>query len=39
MEIRNVFKELPFRLSRIYHINWDLPINVEFKQLNGEEIV
>lgn len=38
MMVENVFKELPFRISKIYKINWDLPINVEFKQLNGEEI-
>lgn len=36
--VRKVFEDLPTNLCKMYQINWDLPISVEFKQLNGEEI-
>jgi DNA polymerase I-like protein with 3'-5' exonuclease and polymerase domains len=36
--VKEVFKDLPTNLSKMYQIDWDLPIGVEFKQLNGEEI-
>jgi DNA polymerase I-like protein with 3'-5' exonuclease and polymerase domains len=38
MVVRNVFKDLPANLSKTFDINWDLPLEVELKQLNGEEI-
>lgn len=37
-EIKKVFEDLPKNLSNMYKINWDLPIGVEFKQLNGKPI-
>lgn len=36
--VKEVFKDLPTNLSNMYQIRWDLPIEVEFKQLNGEEV-
>ncbi len=38
MVVKEVFKDLPTNLSKMYDINWDLPLEVELKQLNGEEI-
>lgn len=35
---KEVFKDLPTNLSKQYQINWDLPIEVELKQLNGEKV-
>lgn len=36
--VKKVFEDLPKNLSKTFDINWDLPIQVEFKQLNGEEV-
>lgn len=36
--VKEVFNDLPTNLSNMYQIRWDLPIEVEFKQLNGEEV-
>lgn len=37
--LNKVFEDLPTNLSKQFQINWDLPINVELKQLNGEPVV
>lgn len=38
MVVKEVFKDLPANLSNQYKINWDLPLEVELKQLNGEQV-
>ena len=35
---KEVFRDLPANLSKMWQIDWDLPINVEFKTLDGKEI-
>lgn len=36
--VKEVFNELPAKLSNTFQINWDLPLEAELKQLNGEQI-
>lgn len=36
--IDGVFADLPENLSKIWKIDWDLPISVEYKTLDGKEI-
>ena len=34
----SVFTDLPTNLSKMWEVNWDIPISVEFKTLDGKEI-
>jgi DNA polymerase I-like protein with 3'-5' exonuclease and polymerase domains len=36
--VNEVFRDLPSNLSRLWGVDWDIPINVEFKTLDGKEI-
>jgi len=36
--VNEVFRDLPTNLSNLWEIDWNLPINVEFKTLDGKEI-
>ena len=37
--IKGVFKDLPENLTKIWKVDWDLPIQVEFKTLDGKDII
>lgn len=36
--VNNVFKDLPDNLNRLWKTEWNIPITVEFKTLDGKEI-